>query len=337
MTVISQIILAIAVFLIIFLAVLVVFTIIRAYRLNRNREAVELYINDYADQWYDYLYNGHKLPQTNRHSKLHQHAIEKIFSTFLSNGKTKDVERRISSYARVSFSNEYRKELKSPLWAKRVNALNKIAEFKVPGFTDIYSARDIDAMKSFEFCLFLIYLSIYDFDRFRYKFLDNRALTEYENKKILSRLNNDAVLSLIPAFEQMSLTTRYAFLSRVARVGHDQPLEWLESLFDSEDSETRIRALKTIQLIGSVHDPEKYTAYFTSSVWEERMIVSRLAPIIGDSTVPLLKVCASDKNRLVQSAALNSLTYFGFNEPGWSVQTNMYQDEMKEVSKLKWT
>lgn len=335
MTVISQIILAIAVFLLIFLAVLVVFTIIRTYRLNKNREAVESYIESHADQWYDYLYYGHKPPQTKSHSKLHQHAIEKIFSTFLSNGKTEDIERRISSYARVSFSNEYRKDLNSPLWAKRVNALNKIAEFKVPGFTDIYSNRDISAMKSFELYLFLIYLSSYDFDRFRSKFLEEKELTEYENKKILSRLNNEAVLSLIPSFEQMSLTTRYAFLNRVARLGYNQPLEWLESLFESEDSETRIRALKTIQLIGSVHDPNKYTSYFNSAMWEERMIVSRLAPIIGEGTVPLLKVCASDKNRLVQSAALNSLTYFGFNEPGWSVLSNMYQDEMKEVLRLR--
>lgn len=337
MTEISGSVLSIVILLLVLLAVLVTFTIRRTYKLNKDREEINAYINENIDQWYDYLYYGHKHPQARRHSKLHQRAIEKIFSTFLSNGKTNDAEHRISSYARVYFSNEYRKDLKSPLWANRVNTLNKIAEFKVPGFTNIYSNRDVAAMKNFEFYLFLIYLSIYDFERFRYKFLKTKELTEYENKKILSRLNDDSVLSLIPSFEEMSLTTKYAFLSRIAHVGHDHPVEWLESLFDHEDRETRIRALKSIHSIGIVHNPRKYTDHFTSIVWEERMIVSRLAPLIGGNTVPLLKVCASDKNRLVQSAALNSLAYFGFNEPGWSVQTNMYQDEMKEVSKLKWT
>lgn len=337
MTGISQIILLIFFVLLIFLTVLVIFTIIRTYRQNKDLKIIEAYINEHINQWYDYLYYGHKPPRKRRHSKLHQRAIEKIFSTFLSNGKTADAERRISSYARVSFSHEYRKDLKSPLWAHRVNALNKISEFKIPGFTDIYSSRDIAGMTRFEFFLFLIYLSIYDFERFRNKFLHTRELTEYENKKILSRLNDESILSLIPAFEEMSLTTKYAFLNRIARVGHGQPIEWLESLFEDDDRETIIRALKTIQSIGIVQDPEKYTKHFTSIVWEERMLVSRLAPVIGEETVPLLKVCASDKNSLVQNAALKSLEYFGVNEAGWSAQKDIHQDDMKEVAKLRWT
>lgn len=336
MTATSKIILIISLGLFVFLAVLVVFTIIRTYRLNKDREKIEHYIAHNIDLWYDYLYYGNKPPETQRHSKLHQRAIEKIFSTFLSNGKTKDVERRISSYARMSFSNEYRNDLKSPLWAKRINALHKIAEFKVPGFTNIYSKREIAGMTHFEFSLYLIYMSIYDFERFRKSFIYDRELSEYENKKVLSRLDDAAILSLIPAFQEMSLTTKYAFLNRVARVSYDQPVAWLESLFEDDDRETRIRALKTIQSIGLVNDPEKYTAHFTSIVWEERMLVSRLAPFIGEETVPLLKLCASDKNKLVQNAALNSLKYFEFSEPGWSVDTNMYQSDMKEVPELRW-
>lgn len=335
MTGVSQILLITGIILLILLAVLVTYTILRTARLNRDHAEIQKYINEHIDQWYDYLYYGRKHPEVRRHSKNQQRAIEKIFSTFLSNGITIDVERRISSYVRVYFTNDYRKELKSPLWANRVNTLNKIAEFKVPGFDEIYSKREINEMKSFEFYLFLIYLSIYDFERFRFKFLETRKLTEYENKKILSRLNDDSVLSLIPAFSEMSLTTKYAFLNRLARVGHNQPLEWLESLFKDEDFETRIRALKTIQLIGSVHNPENYIEHFKSIVWEERMLVSRLAPVIGENTVPYLKECANDKNRLVQSEALNSLEYFSFNERGWSVHTNIHQDEMKAVTEDK--
>ena len=131
MTGITQIILSILIVLLIILAILVIYTIIRTSGLNRDREEIETYINDHIEQWYDYLYYGSKQPETRHHSRNQQHAIEKIFSTFLSNGKTTDAERRISSYVRAYFSNEYRKELRSPLWAHRVNTLNKISEFKL--------------------------------------------------------------------------------------------------------------------------------------------------------------------------------------------------------------
>lgn len=337
MTGITTIIISIAIFLLIFLAVLVIFTMLRTHHLNRRSAEVDSYINKYIHRWYNYLFYGERPPELNRHTKTQQRAVEKIFSTFLSNGTSADIERRISSYVRMYFSNDYRKKLKSPLWANRVNTLNKIVEFRVPGFTGLYSEKEVEVMNSFEFYLYLIYLSIFDFDNFRHKFLKTRKLTEHENKKILSRLNDDSVLSLIPAFEEMSLSTRYAFLSRAAMVWHNHPIEWFESLFQDDDRETRIRALKAIHSIGFVQDPEKYKTHFTSIVWEERMLVSRLAPVIGEQAVPLLKVCANDQNQLVQSAALNSLRYFGFQEKGWSVDTSMHQENMKEVDTLRWT
>lgn len=330
---ITQMILGIAFLLLLLLIIMVFFTIIRTYLVNKNRKNIKQYINTHLDEWFDHLYYGYKPPQTRRPSRMQQHAIEKIFSNFLSNGKTRDAESRISFYVRVYFSHDYRNKLNSPFWAYRINTLHKIAEFKVPGFTNIYSERKISAMSNFEFFLYLIYLSIYDFNKFKNNFLYDRRLSEYENKKVLSRLSDASVLSLLPSFEDMSHTTRYAFLSRVAGVGKNQPIKWLESLFQDEDQETRIRALKSIYSIGLVNDPDKYIQFFTSEIWEERMLVCRLAPYIGETAVLFLEDCSHDKNQQVEKEALNSLKYFEFYERKLSTELRNRQSDFRKVSK----
>lgn len=291
------------------LIILVAITIIRAYKSNKYDEQVSSYINNYIDDWYDYLYSGADAPEINNQLIYQRRGTEKIFSTFIHNGTSKEIENRISKYATKEFSYYYRKKLKSRYWGKRINVLNKIAEYKVPGFTQSFTSNELKKMTSLEYLLYLIYLSHFDIEQFKNNFLNGPNLTEYENKKILSRLDDTTITSLLPDFHEMPTSTKYAFLDRVSRISRVQPIAWLESLFEDDDIETRIRALKVIQSIGRVENPLLYIKYFKSSVWEERMLVCRLAPYIGEISVPLLKECANDKNHLVKSAAQNSLKY----------------------------
>jgi hypothetical protein len=305
--------------LMILLILLITITIVRAVHQGGRQSDIEKYIAETFDDWFAHLYHGYGAPLHESHRKHQKFAIEKIFSTFLNNAYSPEIKRRISEYANDNFSSTYKHDLCSPLWAKRVNALNKIAEFKVPGFMDIFDDRRISRMTRFEFFLFLIYLSHFDMNEFKAKFFYKDDLTEYEYKKIFMRLDDDRVSNIESLYAVMRKPAKYAYIERVSRMTEDTTVKWLESLFDDEDSEVRIRVLKAVLTLRHVDKASKYVGFFQSDVWEERMLVSRMAPYIGIMSVKGLKDCAGDRHPLVQDAAVESLKYFNYEEVGWSV------------------
>lgn len=306
--------------LLVLLAVLVSLTIWRAVYHRNRQDKIRSYVDDHFDEWFDHLYYGAEVPAYETGADHEQMAIEKIFSTFLNNGCSSDIKRRITEFASEKFSEKYRKDLDSPLWANRVNALNKIAEFKVPRFTDIFDDRRISKMTRFEFFLYLIYLSSMDMSEFKEKFFYKYSLTEHELKRVFTRLDDEQILDIRSLYVVMSESGKYAYIDRVSRMAGLHPVKWLESLLKGDDTEIRIRSLKALMTLRLVSNPFIYMRFFKSDVWEERMIVSRLAPYIGVSAVPGLKKCADDPNPMVQNAAIEALKYFQYEQIGWSVE-----------------
>lgn len=320
----------ILVVLMILLVILVALTIWRAVYHRSRQDKIRAYVDDHFEEWFDHLYYGAEAPAYERGTDNERRAIENIFSTFLNNGYSSDIKLRITDFASEKFSAKYRKDLDSPLWANRVNALNKIAEFKVPGFTDIFDDRRISKMTRFEFFLYLIYLSHMDMSEFKAKFFYKYSLTEYELKKVFTRLTDEQILEIRSLYVVMQDSGKYAYIDRVSRMADDYPVKWLESLLRDGSSEIRIRALKALQTLRIVSKPSMYTRFFESDVWEERMIVSRLSPYIGVVAVPGLKKCADDPHPLVQNAAVEALKYFHYEQIGWSVQLEPARLILKE-------
>lgn len=305
--------------LLILLVMLVCITVWRSvYHSNRQYKITE-YVDMHFDEWFDHLHYGAPAPEYESGTLYQRMAIEKIFSTFLNNGYSTDIKKRISYYASDHFSKWYRRNLNSVFWADRVNALNKIAEFKVPGFTDIFDDRRISKMTRFEFFLYLIYLSYMDMDVFKEKFFYKYTLTEYELKKVFTRLDDEKVLDIRTFYAAMSNSGKYAYIERVSRMVDGSSVRWLESLLKVKDTEIRIRALKAIDTHRIVSNSSVYMRFFESDVWEERMLVSKISPYIGVTAVPGLKKCADDQHPLVQNAAIEALKYFQYEQIGWAV------------------
>lgn len=315
----TEIVWTIIIVLSILLALLIGITIWRAVYREKRWETVEAYINDHFDAWFDYLCYGAPAPAYDGGSRHQRMAIERIFSSFLHNGHSVEIKKRISKYAHQNFAAAYSRDLKSPLWAYRVNALNRISEFEVPGFVNFYDDRRLVRMTRFEFFLYLIYLSHFDMNAFRTKFFTKKDLTEYDYKKIFTRLDDDRIYNIQSLYTVMPDAGKYAYIDRLSRMGMLHAGRWLEALLDDDDAEVRIRTLKAVQARGIVEDPELYIKFFTSPIWTERMLVSRIAPYIGERSTNYLRQCASDPHPLVRSAAIGSLKYFQSEQVGWSV------------------
>ncbi|WP_415735761.1 HEAT repeat domain-containing protein [Lacicoccus alkaliphilus] len=297
------------------LTLLVGLTIWRAVHREKRREAMDGYIEAHFDEWFAHLYYGAEAPEYDG-SRRKRMAIERVFSTFLYNGYSAEIKKRISEYARKNLSEGYGRDLKSPLWAHRVNALNRISEFEVPGFADFHSRRRLARMTRSEYFRYLIYLSHFDMNAFRTKFLSGKDLSEYDYKKIFTRLDDDKIFNIQSLYRVMPDSGRYAYIDRVSRTATLRAGRWLESLLKDDDAEVRIRVLKAVQERRIVEAPGHLMQFFNSDVWEERMLVCRLAPYIGEVSIEGLRRCTSDRHPLVRSAATGSLRYFHSKEVG---------------------
>ncbi|MFC3419578.1 HEAT repeat domain-containing protein [Salinicoccus hispanicus] len=305
--------------LLVILVVLVLVFIAQSQRRIRRREAVAHYIENHFDGWYEYLtkgLGGDVLPKSKR-SDIE--AIEKIFFAFTQSGSSKDIDRRIIQFGTEHFGSYYKKQLKSGRWAYRVNTLSKLIEFKLPGFEKIFANEEILRLSKYEYFLFLTYLSIFDMERFSYIYFMRRDLSEYENKKIFNRLSDKKAEKLMNRFEEITLPGKYALIGRIALMPSGTSIEWLESLLGNRTPEVRIRALKAIQTIGLVQESCRYDRFYNSDVWEERMLVTRLAPLIGEKSIPQLKDRLDDHHEMVRREAARSLSRFKKPMAEWAV------------------
>lgn len=309
------IILALAVILI---ALVLVF-IVQSQRRIKRRGQVEKYIDHHLEDWYEYLAKGERGEKLPISQSTDLEAIEKIFFAFKQNASSKDIDRRIIQFGSDHFVKPYKKRLRSGKWAYRVNTLSKLIEFELPGFEKIFKNDEIKLLSRYEYFLFLTYLSIFDMDRFSYVYFMRQDLSEYENKKIFNQLNDRKIEKLMERFEEVPLPGKYALVGRISLMPSGTSIEFLESLFGDGIPEVRIRALKAIQAIGLVQEPDQYDGFYSSDVWEERMLVTRIAPLMGESVIPQLKEKLDDPHEMVRKEAVRSLSRLKKPMAEWAV------------------
>ncbi|GAA3729868.1 hypothetical protein GCM10022378_17950 [Salinicoccus jeotgali] len=237
----------------------------------------------------------------------------------MNNGHSEEIDKRIQAFASVYFATEYHRLLKHGIWAKRVNTLNKIIQFRVPGFSGLYTRRKIMRLSRFEYFLYFTYLSIFDMTRFIETFFMRKDLSEYEYKKIFNKLDDEQTGILRQHFGKMSDTARYSLIARTSYIPTKDSIIWLESLLDSKEAEIRIRVLKAIKTIGMIYQKERYMNFKDSGTWEERMLIMRLSPLVGREMIPLLVKGMDDANEWVKKASEESLGHFKTQLKSWSV------------------
>ena len=306
----------------VFSSLVISMTIILIYRGWQKRKKIQkrtLYITNNIDQWFNHLFYGEELKQMTPLKKYEVEAVEKIFFIFLNNGHSEKIDKRIQAFASAHFATGYHRLLKRGKWAERVNTLNKVIQFRVPGFTGLYNRRKIMRLSRFEYFLYLTYLSVFDMTSFMETFFMRKDLSEYEYKKIFNKLDDEQTEILRQHFGRMSDTARYSLIDRTSYIPTKDTIVWLESLLDSEEAEIRIRVLKAIKTIGMIYQKERYMTFKDSGTWEERMLIMRLSPLVGREMIPLLTKGMEDTNEWVKKSAEESLGHFKRQLKHWSV------------------
>lgn len=311
------------------LFLLVALFIMRSIQSRRRNEEIIQYTDIHFDGWFDYIFHGIGTPPPIR-KDAHVEAVEKIFFSYSNNGYSKGIHERIEGFSVENFTHRYKYTLKHRKWAHRINTLNKIIEFRMAGFEDVFTEREIHRLSRFEYFLFLVYLSLFDMDRFMYVYFLRNDLTEYEYKKIFSRLDDEKIAFMRDRFEEMTIPSQLALIGRASFIPDSKSLEWLETMLASDVPEVRIRTLKAISAIGSIRNQDVYTSFYESEVWEERMLAIRLGPTIGGTSVYGVIKGLDDPHPLVRKEAVKILTGFMPPMTDWAVPLPLLGKERSE-------
>lgn len=311
------------------LFLLVAISIIRSIQSRRRNEEIIQYTDIHFDEWFDYIFHGIGMPPPIR-KDAHVEAVEKIFFSYSNNGYSKGIYERIEAFSAENFTHRYKYALKHQKWAHRINTLNKIIEFRVAGFEDVFTEREILRLSRFEYFLFLIYLSLFDMDRFMHVYFLRNDLSEYEYKKIFSRLDDEQVTFMRARFEEMTIPSQLALIWRSSLIPHSRSLGWLETMLASDVTEVRIRTLKAISAVGSIRNQNVYMGFYESEVWEERMLAIRLAPTIGEASVHGVVGGLDDPHPLVRKEAVKILPHFMPSMTDWAVPLPVIGEERSE-------
>lgn len=297
--------------------VVVIIATIYIYNYNTHthfQSAIKKYKSQYFDAWFDYLYIG--VEQSPPFSEKYQRrATIEIFFAIERNGTTPQIQARISEFLSENLKSRYKKQLRSKYWAHRVNALNEIATFKIDGFTESFTDKQIEKFSYEETVLYFSYLSMFDKARFEKLLFTTKNLNEFESKMILNQLEDQYLIELRESFKTMSVKLQKAYLDIIPNVRDESIVRWLEQLFTHDNLEIKIRALKAIHKIGYIENEKKYLPLFEADEWQLRMFACRIAPLSGEYFLKNLNECLNDEMNLVRTEAkyqINRLSIYSY-------------------------
>ncbi|HJE20589.1 MAG TPA: hypothetical protein K8V35_09570 [Aliicoccus persicus] len=296
------------VILVLFLIIIVIATTyIRHYNKHtRLKNAINSYKREHFYAWFDYLYKGTEHPPPFKAYHERRATIE-IFFAIVRNATTEQIDVRISKFLSENNMSHYHKALKSPHWAVRVDALSEISTFKIDGYIQVYTDKQIEKFSLEETVLYFTYLSIFDKNRFENLLFTTKRLNEFESKMILNQLDDQYLLDLKETFNTMSVDLQKAYLDIIPHVRDESIVRWLETLIIHDNLEIRIRALKGIHKIGYIENERKYLPLFKADEWQLRMFACRIAPLAGEYFLKNLNECLNDEVKLVRLEAKHQL------------------------------
>jgi len=248
-------------------------------RKDRNAQQVkEAYIAAHQDTWFTYFREDIPLPQAlipcNREEVQ---GVEDIFFVYLQNLKTPTIMNKISQFSNQHLSSYYKKELHSKRWSHRMNAMQRILDFQVDRLVDDCIQKDHKKLSPEEaFLLLKLMANLKDDEFMAYLKASSHVFSENEYKRICMDLRSEIFEALLNNMEDLPLVCRYALIDLIGLKRDSSYLSYLQEFLQSSDQEIRIRALKALYEIGVVVDIENYVKFSESSVWEERLMFTKL-------------------------------------------------------------
>lgn len=301
----------------------------RKIRRMRHRRQVRAAIAVFASPTSpleDYLRSGdrtRRLTAPGGGEGLRREALEEALLDRLSVGASETERQRIYEFAAGYFSEEYAYLLGRRRWSDRMNALLHIEKFRIRGLKEPLLLRleklGEDAKTDDERFLLVRTLSALQIgETFDYLDMAAERFSELQLLQVLRPMKGEMAERLIRDFERLPLRVRRCVLDtlRLGNVRTTEVLELLERCMKSEDTETRIRALKALANFGYMSEEaadrlDARMAEGDSVIWPERLMHARLAGAVREERFAAhLEAMMADPSYEVRREAANSLSNY---------------------------
>lgn len=309
-TAVVYVLLAVIAILIIILFVFLLYLFLHRHRENSRVAARERYLKRHTQSWYEYLfeYNHYSVTLEPR-TRTDVEAIEVIFSSYIRNVINPEIIQKIQEFSNSCLKKYYKEDLLSKRWSIRMNALYRIAEFKIDELVEECKKLENKKISREEyFQLFKVY-SVCQVGTFVEKLKSIQGTyPESEYRRLLILLDNEVLIQFFEDFQSWPIHIQLAVIDTAASKKHMQYVDLLKKILSEDNSELRIRALKGIYEIGIVDEIESYIPFVTSNKWEERLMVAKLfkhSPI--DYVYTYLEKLLQDEHWRVRAQAAATL------------------------------
>lgn len=298
---------------IVILCILFLYLVGRKYLENKQNDMVQKREQQLTKPIFQYLQFDKELELELDESKVDKLALENILSHYSEVIEGEQEENRLHSLANTYLKNHYLKELRARNWSRRMNVLYKIEDFHLIELEKalvemIHLKRDISLEEKVQ-----IYRVLSSFQNEQIFLLLNHdeELTEKDYRSMLLRLEADPFYALLSSFPSCREPLQLAILDVISLRGKIDHTAFLEQVFQSNQGEIRLRALKAISSIGFVQSIQTYLPLAESPSWQERMMIAKLLGKRKDlSYIPFLREFMHDNSWWVRSQAAESIMYY---------------------------
>ena len=294
---------------------------------NKGQHIKKLYILENELIWFHYFRDGATVPnELIPRNRYEVEAIEEIFFVYLHNLKSPTVVEKISYFSNEHLYHYFKKDLQSRRWSNRMNAMQKIVDFKIDRLVDDCLRLNQAKLSSEEQFLFLKVIANLREDDFINQLLNTQGVfSEYEYKRIFMDLHDDIFEELLVDLHLLPAIAQYAVIDLIGMKRDVDCLEFLNKALKSEDQEVGIRSLKAIYEIGVVDDIAPYAPFSESSVWEERLMFTKLLTYMpSHSALPYLHRLIKDESWSVRLQAARVIVNY---KDGQTILRNIIETE----------
>ncbi|SDZ63705.1 HEAT repeat [Evansella caseinilytica] len=278
----------------------------------RVQRKIAGYVKDGSDWAYRYLIEGdapHEQIIPDSSTKLI--AMESILRSYARNISGDVVSTRITAYAQTYFSASYRKNLQSLKWSTRMNALQRIFEFRMKDLLDDVLAmlNETKRYSDDEYALIYRILAAFQYENLLVHVLHPKVkLNEMEYRKLLFELEEKQLCGMAVHYQELPAVVKHTVLDMIGVKHIVEMVPFLEERIHDEEREVRIRSLKALAQLGIIETEKIYYPFVDSENWEERMMVAKvLANVDSREAVASLQRLLKDQSWWVRSQAAQSI------------------------------
>ena len=291
------------------LTVLFCFLIIQKISSNRYENKKEFWKKYYLEQVNSFIQGYEKIKHPSNTAMIE--AFEEVLTRYYSlmKGNT-DVARQIENLAERNFHDYYQKGLKHNRWSIRMNTLHRIEKFSmvslVEDCVEIYDGKRTSELEALQ--VLRILANLQDERLFAILLNEDREFPNFYYLDIFTRLEESLFEQFTSVGEKFPMWIQIALIDSIGNRGEYKYLPFIEAYITSEDTELRIRALKSSVKIGYVTNVENIKPSFKAGSWQERMMAAKLMKVLKEKRfLDQLLILLTDESWWVRTTAAESI------------------------------